>query len=355
MNIEQIDKNLVVESTITEPDIVWFSVRQAPFQIYGITYDETRGFYTRMPQETADQVSEGVGSLNAHTAGGRVRFRTDSSFIGIHAVMDNVRSMPHMTLVGQSGFDLYGKEHVDEKEMYRASFVPHTGVKAGYSSSCVTDGTLTYYTIDFPLYDGVKELYVALKKDAVLLEGAPYSHEMPVVYYGSSITQGGCASRPGNSYQGILCRRLDTDYINLGFSGSCRAEEVMIDYLASLKMSVFVCDYDHNTPNVEHLKATHMPLYQKIRQAHPKLPILFLSAPTIRMRREEFEPRREVVRNTYEAALAQGDQNVYYIDGEEFFEGEDWDSCTVDGTHPNDLGFYRMAHRIEKVLAHLLV
>ena len=354
MRIEEIDKNLVVETDITEPDIVWLDIKEAPFAIYGVSYDEKRGMYTRMPQEIAEQVSAEVAELNPNTAGGRVRFRTDSKFIGIRAVMKTDFLMPHITLVGQSGFDLYRRKDGESTEVYYHSYIPPMGMRTGYSSPFATDGRMADYTINFPLYDGVKELYIALKKDAVIAEAAPYRHPVPVVYYGSSITQGGCASRPGNSYQAIISRRLNVDHINLGFSGSGRAEKIMVDYLASLDMSVFVSDYDHNAPNVEHLKRTHLPLYRAVRKAHPDIPIIILSAPDVLISPATHVERREVIRQTYLTALAEGDKNVYFIDGAELFAGADWDSCTVDGTHPNDLGFYRMAMRIEKELAPLL-
>ena len=354
VKLEELDPNLSVKCEITESDIVWFSVRNHPFQILGVFYDEACGCYLRMPKEIAKEVSKGVEELNAHTSGGRVRFQTNSKFIGIYAIMENEALMPHITLAGQSGFDLYRKTQNDPQEIYECTFMPPGGMKHGYSSSRVTDGALADYTINFPLYDGVKELYVALKKDAILAEASPYRHCLPVVYYGSSITHGGCASRPGNSYPAILSRKLQTDYLNLGFSGGAKAESAMVEYLAGLKMSVFVCDYDHNTPDLAHLMATHLPLYRKIRQAQPELPILFISAPSIMKRPEEFMPRREVIRKTYETAVAEGDTRVAYIDGATLMAGDAWDSCTVDGTHPNDLGFYRMALRIQEELEKLL-
>lgn len=354
MKMEEIDKNLLVETGITEPDIVWLNVRQAPFVICGIIYDETYGCYTRMSQKVAKQVSEKVGCLNFQTAGGRVRFCTDSPFIGIHAVMENNKPMSHVTFLAQSGFDLYRKKADDCSEKFCHSFIPPINMCSGYSSAFYTDGVSAEYTLNFPLFDGVKELYIALKKDASLLEATPYKHSVPIVYYGSSITQAACASRPGNSYQAIISRRLDTDYINLGFAGNCKAEAMMIQYLANLKMSVFVCDYDHNTPDAEYLQKTHLPLYRSIRAKQPNLPIVFLSAPTIIANMEEYAARREIIRESYREALNEGDENVYFIDGAELFAGEDWDSCTIDGVHPNDLGFYRMAMRIEKELGSLL-
>ncbi len=353
MRIDEIDKNLKIESEITEPDLIWLNARDMPFAITGILYDEEQSCFVRLPQCIADKVSEGVADLNHHTAGGRVRFRTDSTCIAIKAVMATNYLMSHITLIGQSGFDLYHRTE-DGQDLFHQSFRPPMGMRTGYESAVTTSGKLWDYTINFPLYDGVKELYIALKKDAVLEAPTPYKHQKPVVYYGSSITQGGCASRPGNSYQAILTRRLDTEHINLGFSGSGRAEKVMVDYLASLDMSVFVCDYDYNCLSTEHLWQTHLPLYRTIRQAHPDMPIIFISAPTVIKEPENFAERRAAVRATYDTAIAEGDKNVYYIGGEELFQGECWDSCTVDGVHPNDFGFYRMAMRIEKTLKPIL-
>lgn len=350
MRIDQVDQNLRVETDITEPDLVWMDARQAPFVISGIRYDGQQGCFVRMPQAVADSVSEGVARLNRHTAGGRLRFRTDSSCIAIRAVMATDYLMSHITLIGQSGFDLYHRYDGSEEDIYYQSFKPPMGMRTGYSSAVMTDGRMAEYTINFPLYDGVKALYVALKKGASLEPATPYRYQKPVVYYGSSITQGGCASRPGNSYQAILTRRLDTDHINLGFSGSGRAEQEMVRYLSGQDMSVFVCDYDYNCLDTKHLWQTHMPLYRAVRQAQPELPIILISAPTVLKDPANFTERRAAVRATYDTAIAQGDRNVYYIDGAELFVGECWDCCTVDGVHPNDFGFYRMAMRIEQTL-----
>ncbi len=353
MRIDEIDRNLHVESNITEPDIIWLDARQAPFVIFGLQYDEGQGCFVRMPQAVADAVNDGVAHLNRNTAGGRVRFRTNSTFIGIRAVMKNEGMMSHFTLAGQSGFDLY-RSVAGEQSKYVGTYIPPMGIKEGYSSSRWVDGQMADYTINFPLYDRVEALYIALKKDALIEAPTAYRNELPVVYYGSSITQGGCASRPGNCYQAILARRLDIDYTNLGFSGSARAEESMVKYLASLPMSVFVSDYDHNAPTLEHLQATHEPLYRAVRAAQPDLPIILISAPDVLYNPAVYEPRREVVLETYRRAREAGDENVYLVDGADLFAGEDADSCTVDGCHPNDLGFYRMALAIEAVLAKLI-
>lgn len=346
--VEDVDRNLATAVTVTEPDLVWLNVRQAPFSVHGLLYDEDMGRFLRVPQAVANEISEGVaGGLNRQTAGGRVRFRTDSRFIAICAVMENTKPMRHMPLTGQSGFDLY--HTVEGRETYYKTFVPKHGMTEGYDAGHDVDGVLTDYTIHFPLYDNVKELYVGLKKDATLEAATPYRHTVPIVYYGNSVTQGGCASRPGNSYQSILTRRLSVDHVNLGYSGNGKGEPRFAEYIATLPMSVFVMDYDHNSPTAETLQATHEPFYRIVREKNPTLPIVMLSSSGASLKPHLLR-RRDIIRQTYENALAAGDRNVYFIDGAEIFAGTDWDACTVDGSHPNELGFFRYAECLEKIL-----
>ena len=134
------------------------------------------------------------------------------------------------------------------------TFVPKVKIADGYESVIDLGETkMRQITINFPLYSAVSSLEIGLQETAVVESPTPYRVETPVVFYGSSITQGGCASRPGNCYTAVLSRRLDFDHVNLGFSGSGKAEQEMADYIAGLDMSVFVYDYDHNAPNLAHL------------------------------------------------------------------------------------------------------
>jgi hypothetical protein len=203
--------------------------------------------------------------------------------------------------------------------------------------------------IHFPLYSNVCDLFIGLSRDSEILAAPLYRVEKPVVFYGSSVTQGGCASRPGTCYQGFLSRWLDFDYINLGFSGSARGEDEMADYIASLDMSVFVCDYDYNAPSAEHLEKTHEKLFMKVRAAHPDLPIILVTRPKPHYCEGEDLNCFEVIKKTYENALARGDKNVRFIDGRTMFEFAGTEG-TVDSVHPTDLGFLSMAKRIAEDL-----
>ena len=128
----------------------------------------------------------------------------------------------------------------------------------------------------------------------------------------------------------------------------------MAEYSATLDMSLFVLDYDHNTHDQSHLEATHYPFYEAIRACQPELPILMVSRPDIPQRNAQVPLRRAAIRHSYERAIAAGDRHVYHIDGGTLYSGDEWWDCTVDGLHPNDLGFRRMADVIGDKIAEIL-
>ena len=344
-NISDVDKNFKIETAIQKSDIRFLDARSAPFSLHGVFYED--GKFRRMPREVAITVNDGVSLLHANTAGGRLRFKTNSSYVAISAKMPVIGRMPHFTVCGSAGFDLY------EKDRYKGSFLPSFWMDGGYESVIdFPDSKWREITINFPLYSDVSELYIGLSERAELAEPTPYKVEKPIVYYGSSITQGGCASRPGNAYESMLSRMLNADYINLGFSGSARGERAISEYIQTLNTSVFVYDYDHNAPTVEHLYATHERTFKEFRKAQPDTPVVILSRPAYYLNAEEKE-RLKIIKTTYENAVASGDKNVYFIDGKALMRLAK-DGGTVDGCHPNDLGFYSMAKAIEKVLKRIL-
>ena len=341
-NISEIDKNFKVETKIERENLQFFDAETSPFRIYGLLRENGR--FCRMPEEAAKGVSDGVHGLYANTAGGRVRFRTNSPYVAISAQMDGIGKMPHFALSGSAGFDLYADE--GSGQIYRGTFVPPFDLEKGYESVLdFPDNTERLITINFPLYSNVTKLYIGLDSHSMQKPAPDYKYEKPVVYYGSSITQGGCASRPGNSYQAIVSRRLDCNFINLGFSGNAKGEDDMTDYINGLDMSIFVMDYDHNAPTVEHLAATHRRMFQKIREKHPTLPIIMMTRPKVHLTAEEKE-RSEIVRKTYLDALDAGDEHVCFLQGSDLIHREVWETATVDNVHPNDSGFVSMAYTL---------
>ncbi len=345
MRIEEIDKNFIVAAP-DDAQTVFFDVSSPPFTVHGLLRDEA-GYY-RIPHALAAATNIGVKFLNLNTAGGRVRFRTDANRIVLRAELRYVTRMSHFAFTGSAGFDLFADD------VYRGTFVPPDDMTDGYTSELeLNEGGVREITIHFPLYSGVVRLEIGLPKGCMLGKAAPYRITAPVVYYGSSITQGGCASRPGNAYQNILSRLLSCDHLNLGFSGSARGEPCMAAYIAGCRMSAFVLDYDHNAPDPAYLEATHAAFFQTVREQQPTLPILLLSRPQPNPNQDDLL-RRDIVKRTWETAVQAGDRHVYFIDGTTMLHLFGGDSGTVDNCHPNDLGFYCMAKALEPVLKAVL-
>ena len=352
-DISKIDKNFEVKAVETGDETVFFSCLEQPFKVYGLMLpkDETDVF-RRMPLSVAEATSEGVVPLSHHTAGGRVKFKTNSPYVVIRSKQPAIGRMAHFTLCGSGGFDMYKK--IDGSDQYAGTFVPPYDIKDGYESKLSTGfNEETEITIHFPLYSRVQSLEIGLKVGSSLKAADGYKYDVPVVYYGSSITQGGCASRPGMAYQNIISREYNCDHINLGFSGNAKGEDAIAEYIAGLKMSVFVYDYDHNAPNVEHLKKTHKRMFDIIRGKNPNLPIIIVSMPKCPLTNNEVL-RREVIKETYITAKSQGDNNVYFIDGCKMMKFKGGNEATVDNCHPTDLGFRRMADYIGEAVGKAL-
>jgi len=339
--VSTLDKNFDVKTDIDKDDIIFYNAEEAPFKIYGIFKEN--GLFRRMPEKVAKSVNECVAFHHTNTAGGRVRFRTDSKYVAINAEMEGLGKFPHMTFAGAIGFDLY----VDD--FHEKTFAPPFEIENGYEGvhDFWKEG-MKEVTINFPLYSDVKNLFIGLEETAKIEPPSPYVNEKPIVYYGSSITQGGCASRPGMSYQGIISREFNCDYINLGFSAGARGEDEITDYIKGLDMSVFVLDYDHNAPTPEHLEQTHEKMFKTIRNAHPDLPIIMMSKPNHVLRPIE-EKSLQVIERTYNNAIAAGDKNVYMLNNKQLTalcgcEG------SVDKSHPTDFGLASMAKALIEVL-----
>lgn len=352
MRIEDIDKNFLPPSLPDGVELEYFDVREAPFKIWGLI--DVDGSFRRLPADVAKATNSGVEFLGEHSAGGRVTFCTDSRCIAISVKTHNVARFAHFPTCGASGFDLY-----EDNGTFLGSYLPPYLVEDGYGRVITGLGEkkMRNLMLNWPLYTAVSELYIGIEKGAKLEAYDPYLDIAPIVYYGSSITQGGCASRPGNAYQAKISRELAVDHVNLGFSGSARGEDCMAEYIASLPMSVFVMDYDHNAPSVEHLEKTHERFYKIVREKNPSLPIVFVSAPDfwkpLDADHRKKQLRRATILDTY-TKYCREDENLYFVDGAAFFQGVDGDFCTVDHCHPTDLGFLCMANGIMPTLRRIL-
>lgn len=336
----------------------WHSPQNPPFRLSGFPFFEQDQVYRRMPLHPQDKLPEAVDFLANHTAGGQISFQSNTKHLAVKVTLTRPADMPHMPSTGQCGFDLYigapfaQRFHNTTKYDHR-----ETAYEILLFEHPITE--LRHFTLNFPLYQGVKEIEVGLTPDAKITPPPAYSTEGPIIIYGTSITQGGCATRPGMAYTNILSRIFNTELINLGFSGSGKGEIEVAQSIALIENPrLFILDFEANQTSDEHLQ-TLPPFIQCLRGKHSHTPILVLSRPAFA--RDIVYPEKESDREyccdqkaqIVEAMVKEGDAHIHFLDGSTL-QGDDFDECTVDGGHPSDLGFYRMAKSLEPVIRKIL-
>ena len=326
-----------------------FSYKDKPIEVHGVPFFEKTGVLERLPED----VRKAVPSLEAfgrRCPGARICFRTNSTKI--------LLKMTLKTLSWDIGMSIYDCQaaNVMIGERQNARFAGLLHPQDYETMVCerefLKDSSMEDVTIWLPRNEEIADFTISIENDAEIEAPTPYKYP-PMLYYGSSITEGGCCCRVTNAYNAIISQHLDVDYYNFGFSGNAKGELEIADYINTIPMSIFVYDYDHNAPDVEHLEKTHEPFFKRIREKNPDLPVVIMTKPDFDYDPEEPE-RRKVIYKTYENAVNSGDKNVYFIDGQTFFGEKDRHFCTCDCCHPNDLGFYRMAQVIEPVIKQIL-
>ncbi|HOA73064.1 MAG TPA: SGNH/GDSL hydrolase family protein [Phycisphaerae bacterium] len=333
--------------------LAWYDARLLPVEGKGWT--DTAEFWHRLPARAKGVVRDPVWTLSTNTAGICVRFVTDAPKIAARwTVTSSNLAMPHMPATGVSGLDLYVR-HEGQWRWTGAGRPGSTSSSEAVLVDNVPAGTHEYM-LYLPLYNGVKSLEIGIPPTAQLFKPAPRAAK-PVVVYGTSICQGGCASRPGMAHVAILGRRLDVPTINLGFSGNGKMEPEMADLLAELDPAVYVLDCLPNM-TAEMVRERIEPFVRTLRKAHPHTPIVLVeqaphqAARFLPSARERVDRKNAELRATFERLSDANVPQLTLVPGDRLL-GVD-DDATVDGTHATDLGFVRMADELEPVLRKLL-
>ena len=330
--------------------VLWYDIK--PLGVEGRGWNDTETFYDRLPSKAKGVVRDPVWGLSKNSAGMSVRFVTDATTIAARWKLRSTSlALPHMPATGVSGVDLYAKLPSGVWH-WLAIGKPTAQTNTAVLTSALEPGKREFQ-LYLPLYNGVESVEIGVPESATLTKAPGWGDRKPIVFYGTSITQGACASRPGMCYSAIVGRWLDRPVINLGFSGNGKMEREVADLLAELDPCVFVIN---TLPNLSAAEVTERTatLVNIVRKAHPVTPIVlcedrsYANAVFVKAQRERNDTSRAALRVEYDKLIASGVKNLHFLDGASQLsaDGED----TVDSSHPTDLGFMHQAEAMRKVL-----
>jgi len=323
--------------------IVWYNAEL--LGVEGKGWVDTESYYDRLPLRAKGLVREPVWNLSHDSAGMYVLFVTDSDTLIVRWNLTETENlaMPHMPATGVSGLDLYARDNTG-----KLKFCDNGRPTAGSNEASFELPASEEYVLYLPLYNGLKQLQIGIPKDKILSKLPQSSQSQCIVFYGTSITQGGCASRPGMAATTIVGRELNTPIINLGFSGNGRMEPEMAILLSELDPALYVLDCLWNM-SLEMVSERIEPFVSKLREVRPNTPILLVEDSSVK---NVPTFKGDILRQIYAKLKAQGFKDLYLLPNTGML-GEDADG-TVDKCHPNDLGMARQAAVFVKCIGPIL-
>lgn len=343
------DKNLMSYAA-TKEDFVYYDFRE--FAIEGLPWYAKEKKLFRMPEALLASFNENMNEIAKSPSGALVRFKTDTSKMALLCTFSFKSEHETLTQCVDAGFDLYLCR--DGGYEFAGNFRPNLGEDFLDMERLIpSTGKMEEYILYFPLYSHIDELRIGVEKGKHIEKTDPVLRKK-ILFYGSSVTNGSTACRPGLTYPAILCRRLGAEMINLGYSGNCKGEDFLAKEIAALDFDAFVMEYDHNEADPTVLGQKHENFFKTIRNSKADIPIVVMSRPdffhTVSERTLAF---KEVVYATYRNATDSGDCNVYFADGRSIFPDDARSDYSSDRIHPNDMGLYAIADFLYKIFDNL--
>jgi hypothetical protein len=354
-------KSAVISDHNSDKDLSTYKyVNALDFHVSGRKSSERN--YHRVPEKYKSRLRPSVWKLSKNSAGLSIHFTTNSPNIALRWELAENVTLKNTTSIASGGFDLYCFRNGEWE--YVNSAIPGNGQNESLVASDM-DTTPKDFILNFPLWNTVEHLEIGIEnKFAISTEKqSHFKQSAPIVFYGTSITQGGSASRPGMAYPAIVSRKLNIETINLGFSGNGRFEKSVGEVLCDIESEILVIDCTANSPP-DTIKKNSLKLITQLRQCHPKTPILLVESiirETSYFKKEDKsnfgsfqfiqEQNRELYLS-YQKAIEQGIKNIHYLKSDGII-GLDHEG-TVDGTHLSDLGHYRLAEKIAEKINEIL-
>jgi len=309
--------------------------------------------YHRLDTVVMKTLPNRVAELAKNSAGIYIQFQSNSKSFRVKWVLDKYITLWNMTPLGVNGLDLYG--YNGKSWQYVAAARP---LKDSNDVVVINnlDGKLREYRLYLPLYSEIKELQIGIEKGAVI--NKPVAASSPkVVIYGSSITQGASASRPGMAYPAILGRSINCEFFNMGFSGSGKMELAMAKALAAMPADVYILDCVPN-PTPAQIQERALPFLKELRKLKPGIPIIMVEsifredAWWDSEKNKRVKDQNQAFLNAYQQLKKENWEHLYYLPTAGLI-GNDHEA-TIDGTHLTDVGFQRLAVAVEKILRQAL-
>lgn len=352
--IEKLDPEMQV-SKKTVDGLDWYDVTQWGVEGRILPDQDRQQWFDRLPASAEQSVTKAVWSLSRDSAGMMVRFKTDATAIHVHYKLKKANlAMAHMPATGVSGVDLYARDSEGNWRWVQVTRPSSQEIKTQIVSGLAAGER--EYAAYLPLYNGVEFMSIGVKPGSQFESLAP--REKPIVFYGTSITHGACASRPGMVHTAILGRRFDMPVVNLGFSGNGRMDKAVGDYLTQIDAAVYVIDCLPNMGPAD-VATKCIPLVKQLRAAKPTTPIVLVEDRRntndwiLPSRQQHHTKNHAALKAAHASLIADGVTNLHYIPGD-YLYGDDAEGAT-DGSHASDLGFMRQAEIFEPVLRKAMV
>ncbi len=330
-------------------------------KVFGLNWFESDKRYVRLPKQSDEMIkklADGLYYLVEQPSGGMIAFYSNTTTLKIKVKLGNIFNMGHMAFTGQGGCDLYIGSKLNDLCFFRTSSYNIFNKEYEFTYFSNWEAKERLFLINLPLYAAVEKIEIGINSSSYLKASDNLFDKGRIVCYGTSITQGGCASRPGMSYTNALSRRMGYEVLNFGFSGNGRGQKEMAEILASIKdVSMFILDYEANA-TFAMLETTLNPFIDTIRLNYPDVPIVVMSK--IRMSVETLlEENRTLEQKSHDYQFdvvkkrKKKDKNIYFLDGHKLL-GKYTTEATVDGCHPTDLGFMLITDYLEKFFQRIL-
>ncbi len=363
IDIKKVDSNFINKENLDDSIRYIDPKIDDSVKVYGLYWFDKDRRYHRLSKSLDDVLPKLEGSVDVlagNSSGGLVAFYSNTNVLKIKVKLSFKFHMGHMPYTGQAGFDLYIGNTYQDMKFYRTSNFDFN--KTEYEFTFFNHNNLSkenkLFVLNFPLYATVDEVLIGINPNSAI---APcldlFKDNKKIVFYGTSITQGGCASRPGMSYTQILSRMLNTECLNYGFSGNGKGHIEIAEALSEIEnVEMFILDYEANA-TFDRLKATLDNFVKCLRSKYPIVPIIIMSKIPMYLEfhdEDYIKNEKEIRKYQKKYVKNSGDNNLYYIDGAKVLGKTNISEKTVDGCHPTDYGFISMSEYIYPIISKIL-